>query len=184
MRIPSSPSIRPPALSRPLTRKRHPTIPLSRYLVYALRLAISLLVIHYEYLTFYSHAQSCQWDDSPTFSTLGGKRLSLKDEAGGSGGGGYEGVQPFHSLVLADPQLLDMRSYPGRSWVGRKVGIWLTDSYARKSWYFVIGSKGTAGRGVDGVVWMGDLLDSGVHMIEKDECVFVFSSRMRADDLF
>ena len=167
MRIPASPSIRTPALSRPLPRKRHHATPLPKSLVYGLRILISLLVIHYEYITFYSHASSCQWDDSPTFSTLGTKRLSIKEDNAASGG--YEGIQPFHSLVLADPQLLDMRSYPGRNRIARRLGIWVTDSYARKSWSFVIGSKGSAGRGVDGVVWMGDLLDSGVHMIEKDE---------------
>ncbi|KAI5481041.1 CDC1p [Pseudohyphozyma bogoriensis] len=72
--------------------------------------------------------------------------------------------------MAADPQLIDMRSYPGRNWVSRKLGVWFTDAYLRKSWRFVIKSEEEhGGGGVDAVVWLGDLLDSGVESVDRSE---------------
>lgn len=72
----------------------------------------------------------------------------------------------------ADPQLLDMHSYPERLWIARKLGVWFTDNYLRKAWRFVIKSKG-AGGGVDAVIWLGDLLDSGVESVDRKELSFM-----------
>jgi ethanolamine phosphate phosphodiesterase len=78
------------------------------------------------------------------------------------------GAQPWHVLVVADPQLLDMRSYPGRNWLARWLGVKFTDNYARKAWRFVKGSRGKDGP-LDSVVWLGDLLDSGVESVDRKE---------------
>lgn len=71
-------------------------------------------------------------------------------------------------LIVADPQLLDMRSYPGRNWLARWLGVQFTDAYARKAWRFVRRSEGKNGK-LDSVVWLGDLLDSGVDSVDRKE---------------
>lgn len=48
------------------------------------------------------------------------------------------------------------------------MGIKVTDAYARKAWSFVKRSKGKDGV-LDGVVWLGDLLDSGVESVDRKE---------------
>lgn len=145
-------------MARPLQRRRR--TPSSRLLINTLRVLVTVCVLWYEYGTFWSHTRSCTWDDAPSTLVAGVKTPTTPVG------------EPFHSLVLGDPQLLDMRSYPGRGWLARWLGVRITEAYARKSWRFAIRSKGTAGRGVDGVVWLGDLLDSGfLGLMDTAECV-------------
>ncbi|GAA5894061.1 hypothetical protein JCM5296_001001 [Sporobolomyces johnsonii] len=177
----SSPIIRKPSLARVPRRKRALTPPLPRPLLHLVRALIVALVLWFEYGTFYASARfGCGFDDSPsTKGRVWDESLSLGANQGGwraderwreaAGAGRREG-QPFHVLVAADPQLLDMRSYPGRNWALRWLGVKVTDMYARKSWWFVSRkSRGKGGGGVDAVVWLGDLLDSGVEMVDRRE---------------
>lgn len=132
------------------------------------RTVIVLLVLWFEYGTFYSHVHwHCSFDDRPTtkdqvwdpsIGLIGGWRSS----------DAFGGTKPFHALIVSDPQILDMRSYPGRPWIARWLGIKVTEQYARKSWSFVRRSRGQTG-GVQGVVWLGDLLDSGVDTVDTKE---------------
>lgn len=160
----ASPSIRPPA-SRPAGLRPRKASLLPRPLLLTLRCLVVLLVLHFEYLTFLSHTASCKFNDSPS---LTGKTYNaegdfwLDDPR-------WLGTKGFHVLLAADPQLLDMRSYPGRNWIARWLGVLVTDAYARKAWHFVSQSKGTGGAGADGMVWLGDLLDSGVESVDRRE---------------
>lgn len=156
IRGPSVPRRRKPPTSRSV---------LPKSVRISLQIAIVLLVFYNEYLVFYWSVTSCSFDDSPS---LGTRSWDLTNDTWLEGDERWKGVKPFHTLVLADPQLLDMRSYPGRNWMLRKLGVWLTDAYARKSWRLVIRTKGKEG-GVDGVVWLGDLLDSGVESVDRRE---------------
>ncbi|GAA5964234.1 hypothetical protein JCM21900_002876 [Sporobolomyces salmonicolor] len=177
----SSPIIRKPSLGLAPRRKRALTPPLPRPLLHLVRALIVALVLWFEYGTFYASARfGCGFDDSPsTKGRVWDGSLALSETRGGwrtderwreaARAGRREG-QPFHVLVVADPQLLDMRSYPGRNWALRWLGVKVTDMYARKSWRFVSRkSRGKGGGGVDAVVWLGDLLDSGVEMVDRRE---------------
>ncbi|BGP22523.1 hypothetical protein JCM10295v2_001408 [Rhodotorula toruloides] len=182
-KIVSSPIIRSPSLlPRPLPRPRRTlTPPLPSTLILALRVLLVALVLWSEALAFRFAAQwKCGFDDSPSVKgrvwdgTLDSsssrtrgwttdnrwRAASLSHDKRG---------KPFHVLIVTDPQLLDMRSYPDRNWLLRWLGVKVTDSYARKSWRAVTQSRGKGGGGVDAVVWLGDLLDSGTEMVDRKE---------------
>ncbi|GAA6041730.1 hypothetical protein JCM8097_008302 [Rhodosporidiobolus ruineniae] len=189
----ATPTIRKPStFSSSLSRRprRKPlTPPLPPRALLALRVVLVALVLWFELGTFRAHSSGffglggCKWDDSPSVSgRVWDGSFALASSRGGEKGGwvaddrwkvasqdGARAGRPFHVLVAADPQLLDMRSYPGRSWILRKVGVWITDLYARKSWRAVLGSRGTGGTGLDAVVWLGDLLDNGLDAVDQRE---------------
>ncbi|KAM0792674.1 hypothetical protein ACM66B_002454 [Microbotryomycetes sp. NB124-2] len=129
--------------------------------------SLVLVVLWCEWGTFYRHVNlKCGFNDEPSTSgrvwdpiTSGWNLNSTFKDSG---------AKPFHVLVVSDPQLLDMRSYPGRNKILKWLGIKVTNMYARKSWSFVTRSKGQMG-GVDGIVWLGDLLDSGVESVDQAE---------------
>jgi len=157
-----SPIIRKPSLLRPPRARATNSLPPSALLT--LRISILALVTYCELLTFYTHANSCAFNDTPSVQPVSYDPATdawLDDSR-------WVGVQPFHALILADPQLIDMRSYPGRSWILRWLGVKITDGYAKKAWRFVKASRGKMGQ-VDGVVWLGDLLDSGVDTVDQNE---------------
>merc|ERR1712093_727363 len=55
---------------------------------------------------------------------------------------GYEltstGSKPFKLLIISDPQLLDMRSYPLRNWIYKFIAMSFTDNFARRSWRMIL----------------------------------------------
>ncbi|BGO89273.1 hypothetical protein NBRC10512_003911 [Rhodotorula toruloides] len=182
-KIVSSPIIRSPSLlPRPLPRRRRTlTPPLPPALILALRILLVALVLWSEILAFRVAATwQCGFDDSP--SVKGRVWDGTVDPSSSRSRGWTPDVRwrdaarshdargkPFHVLILTDPQLLDMRSYPSRNWVLRWLGVKMTDLYARKSWKAVTRSRGKGGGGVDAVVWLGDLLDSGTEMVDRKE---------------
>lgn len=159
-----SPSIRKPSLLRQWHRPQPSSSSLSPSALLSLRIAVLGLVTYYELITFYTHQVKCEFDDSPSASssTYRPETDSWVED------GRFIGVQPFHALIAADPQLIDMRSYPGRSWILRCLGVRITDAYAKKAWHFVRNSHGTMGP-LDGIVWLGDLLDSAVDTADVNE---------------
>ena len=137
-------------------------------LVNITRLVWLLVVFWYELGTFYSHTSSCQWPDDfqsqPVRpSTLLSERelietvvFVIKELSNGS---------PTHVLVVADPQILDHRSYPDRPpWL-----VWLSqvivDLNLRKSWRAVLRRR------PDAVVFLGDMMDNGRHAMSDEEYV-------------
>ena len=154
-----SPSIRSPSLlqSSPL-----PTLPsrnslsrnsLSRNTIMILQGLIVLLVGWYEYGIFYLQAQK-SWNcfiqqQQPSHSTT-----TLPEGEG------------FKVLIVTDPQLLDMeKSYQGRNKGLKWLSIKITNQFMKKSWKFLSRTN----RGIDAVVWNGDLLDNGREMEIRDD---------------
>lgn len=71
-----------------------------------------------------------------------------------------------HVDSLLPQQLLDLRSFPDRSLLRRYASIWATDNYARKAWRMILRRHRP-----DAVFFLGDLLDSGVEVTDRDEWV-------------
>lgn len=74
-------------------------------------------------------------------------------------------TEPTHVLLVADPQILDQRSYPGRD----PALMWLTqrivDMNMRRSW------RATQTLHPDVVVFLGDMMDGGRFAMSDPECV-------------
>ncbi|KAH9855252.1 Metallo-dependent phosphatase-like protein [Lenzites betulinus] len=102
-----------------------------------LRLIWMLVMLWYELGTFYSHTASCLWPDDALTSASA------------------PSLSPTHVLLVADPQILDHRSYPDRPpWLMR-LSQFIVDLNIRKSW------RAVRRRRPDSVVFVGDMMDSG-----------------------
>lgn len=68
-------------------------------------------------------------------------------------------------MIVADPQILDHRSYPGRgaflTWLSRII----VDLNLRKNWWVATSKK------PDAVVFLGDMMDGGRFDMSDEECV-------------
>ncbi|KAI0915723.1 hypothetical protein AcV5_010470 [Taiwanofungus camphoratus] len=98
--------------------------------------------------TFFSHVNHCKW---PGASTTNNNRIYST------------GTRPTHVLVIADPQILDSHSYPGRnSWL-----MWLSqvmvDLNLRKSWRAALRLQ------PDMIVFLGDMMDGGRASVSDEE---------------
>ncbi|KAI0633365.1 Metallo-dependent phosphatase-like protein [Trametes polyzona] len=111
-----------------------------------LRLSWLLVLCWYEIGTFYHHTASCPWPD---------EALASANTAD-------------HVLLIADPQILDHRSYPDRpAWLMR-LSQFIVDLNIRKSW------RATLRRHPDSVVFLGDMMDNGrVDMPDEEYARYV-----------
>lgn len=161
------PTIRSPSLHTSSLRLRPqtltPRIPLA--LKRTLQSLILILVAWFEFGVFYSTVKLCGgFDQRPSKKGLRQSHDGkwVKDERWKNA----SGEQGFRVLVVTDPQLLDINSYPGRNFVLKKLGIWLSRQYQKKSWYFLTSSLKS--HQIQGLVWNGDLFDNGI-TIASDE---------------
>lgn len=122
-------------LYRNLTR--HSSI--TRFLSLA---AIPLLVIAWIYAirsgerrTYEQHVQSCNWSSWEDWPA---------------------GATPHHLVFIADPQIVDPHTYPGRPWPLSYLTERYTDRYMRRN-YQLINEK----LDPDSIVFLGDLFDGG-----------------------
>ncbi|KAG7098706.1 hypothetical protein E1B28_000619 [Marasmius oreades] len=99
----------------------------------ALRLAWVLITLWFELGTFYSAQKACSWLDAE-FSI--GSNLT-------------------HVLVIADPQILDHRSYPDRNVLLQYLSQVIVDLNLRKNWRSALRSR------PDVVLFLGDMMDGG-----------------------
>lgn len=104
------------------------------------------LISYNEMGAFRNRVLKCAWPDASL-------ELSSSD-----------GLQtPTHVLVLADPQILDSQSYPGR----HPLLLWLTrvlvDGYLRKSWNAAMRLK------PDMVIFLGDMMDGGRYALSDEQ---------------
>lgn len=113
-------------------------LPRQRRVVNLLRLAWTVLVFWYEYFIFKNSVRSCHWPDHNA------ARLSNVD-----------GTSPARILVVADPQILDRRSYPDRSAFLSYLTRLVVDLNLRKNWLAAISKN------PDIVVFLGDMMDGG-----------------------
>ncbi|GAA6021325.1 hypothetical protein JCM11491_005804 [Sporobolomyces phaffii] len=119
-------------------------------LAWGARLAVAVVVAWFELGTFLFAGLATRFTCTTT--------ITDQDDEGG-----------FTVLVVADPQVLDMRkSYPERSKLARWVSIAVTNRFLSKSWTAVTTTTRRTGTPVDAVVWNGDLLDNGRDM-DDDE---------------
>ncbi|KAK2463173.1 hypothetical protein APHAL10511_004828 [Amanita phalloides] len=106
-------------------------------IVKALRLFWTFVVIWFEYGTFWFAVNRCSWPDF---------RLQTSSPSA---------TRPTHVLVIADPQILDHRSYPGRLAILNYVSRVMVDLNLRKSW------RAATRLRPDAVVFLGDMMDGG-----------------------
>lgn len=66
------------------------------------------------------------------------------------------GAKPHHLIFVADPQLIDPHSYPGRPWPISSLTVTITDNYMRRSYNQLQGQLQP-----DTVFFLGDLFDGG-----------------------
>ncbi|KZT67161.1 Metallo-dependent phosphatase [Daedalea quercina L-15889] len=115
------------------------------------------VVGHGEIWTFSQHVGRCRWPDTALYSEHDSSDSLL-------------GIK--HMLLVADPQILDEQSYPGRSpWL-----VWLTrllvDLNMRKSWRAALALHPNA------VVFLGDMMDNG-RMDQSDDGYEEYFQRFR-----
>ncbi|KAL7281268.1 hypothetical protein ACG7TL_004576 [Trametes sanguinea] len=123
-------------------------------LVNFLRLVWLFTIAWYELGTFYHHTSSCPWPDEPLSHS------------------GTTVARPTHVLLVADPQILDHRSYPDRPpWLMR-LSQFIVDLNLRKSWRATLRCR------PDAVVFLGDMMDNGRLDMPDEE----FRSIFAADD--
>lgn len=67
-----------------------------------------------------------------------------------------QGADPYHVLLVADPQLVDPHTYPGRPWPLSSLTVAYTDSYMRKNFQHLTGTLAP-----DSLMFLGDLFDGG-----------------------
>ncbi|KAF7361777.1 Metallo-dependent phosphatase [Mycena venus] len=103
-----------------------------------LKLLWTVLALWYEHATFIYSVHRCSWPDS---------EIQARTDAS---------VQkPTHVLLVADPQILDHRSYPDRSPLLTYISQLLVDLNLRKSWRAALRMR------PDVVVFLGDMMDGG-----------------------
>ncbi|KAK4192606.1 putative cell division control protein [Podospora australis] len=84
---------------------------------------------------FHSQVESCHWSNWEHWSP---------------------GAEPHRVALVADPQLIDPHSYPGRPWPIQSLTILLTDNYLRRSYRQLQQQLDP-----DSVFFLGDLFDGG-----------------------
>lgn len=115
-------------------------------LLIGLRLLWCLAILYGELWAFTAAVHSCKWPTDFRYELT------------------RTGSKPFKLLLIADPQILDLRSYPDKNFISKHLWIWFTDNYARKAWRTVVKQHKP-----DAVFFLGDLLDSGVEVTDRDE---------------
>ncbi|THH03564.1 hypothetical protein EW146_g10400 [Bondarzewia mesenterica] len=92
-----------------------------------------LTVLWCELGVFFRSSLSCTWPDPAPHSH----------------------VSPKHVLIVADPQVLDAHSYPGRNPLLTALSQHIVDLNLRKSWRVAKSTR------PDAVIFLGDMMDNG-----------------------
>lgn len=79
-----------------------------------------------------------------------------------------KGANPHHLVLVADPQIVDPHSYPGRPWPLNPLTILVTDNYLRRSYLAVQRHLRP-----DSVFFLGDLFDGGREWKTRQGTAFV-----------
>lgn len=67
-----------------------------------------------------------------------------------------DGVLPARVALVADPQIIDAHTYPGRNWILQRVSEFIVDVYLRRNWVYINSELDP-----DANVFLGDLFDGG-----------------------
>ncbi|KAK3329721.1 calcineurin-like phosphoesterase-domain-containing protein [Apodospora peruviana] len=84
---------------------------------------------------FHSKVESCNWSNWESWPA---------------------GADPHHLVLVADPQLIDPHSYPGRPWPVNDLTVLVTDNYLRRSYNQLVSQLSP-----DTIFFLGDLFDGG-----------------------
>jgi len=76
-----------------------------------------------------------------------------------------KGKEATHVLIVADPQILDERSYPERSSLLRTISRIFVDMNLRKAWHVAKSTRPHA------VIFLGDMMDNGFADTHITQCV-------------
>ncbi|KAF8070577.1 Metallo-dependent phosphatase-like protein [Lyophyllum atratum] len=117
-----------------------------RMVVVGLRITWILIIIWYELGVFFSSVRHCYWPDST---------LSVSPSESQSA--------PSHVLLIADPQVLDHRSYPERGPYLTYLTQLVVDLNLRKNWWAALRKR------PDAVIFLGDMMDGGRFDMSDDE---------------
>lgn len=114
-----------------------------------LTLAWLLVLWHGERQSFRDHIRRCDWEEWEDWHR--GRPSDSGDDRAGA-----EAASPHRLIFVADPQLVDPHTYPGRPWPLSSLTIYYTDLYLRRSFSLLqrILAPHT-------VVFLGDLFDGG-----------------------
>lgn len=112
--------------------------------VNGLRAAWIVVVIWYEVCTFDYVLDTCQWPDIHQPDTPNSRIARV--------------------LVVADPQIIDHRSYPTRGFLTKASGQFFIDLNLRRSWHSTINRVKP-----HAVVFLGDLMDNGRATMSNSE---------------
>uniref|UniRef100_A0A0W0FH69 UTP--glucose-1-phosphate uridylyltransferase n=1 Tax=Moniliophthora roreri TaxID=221103 RepID=A0A0W0FH69_MONRR len=103
------------------------------YLKNFLRLLWVLVIVWYELVVFHKASSACSWPDA-----------SFPKKS-----------RPTHVLLVADPQIIDQRSYPDRNFILNWLTRFIVDLNLRKNWRAALRSQ------PDAVFFLGDMMDGG-----------------------
>ncbi|KAG5648554.1 hypothetical protein DXG03_003165 [Asterophora parasitica] len=120
-----------------------------RIVVNGLRVFWIVITVWYELGVFFSSVRRCTWPDT-AFSEVSDSPFQ-RDDA------------PFHVLLIADPQILDHRSYPERGPYLTYLTRLVVDLNLRKNWRAALRKK------PDAVIFLGDMMDGGRFDMSEDE---------------
>ncbi|KAG6886184.1 hypothetical protein C0993_000702 [Termitomyces sp. T159_Od127] len=114
--------------------------------VNGLRFFWVIITLWYELGVFFRSVSSCNWPDA----ALG---LAYSDAA----------HTPAHILLVADPQIIDHRSYPERGPFLTYLSRLVVDLNLRKAWWAAVRKQ------PDVVIFLGDMMDGGRLDMTDDE---------------
>ncbi|KAL1748738.1 Metallo-dependent phosphatase-like protein [Schizophyllum fasciatum] len=119
-------------------------------LLQTLKIGWVFTIAYFEFWTFYRHADACEWPALHNYA----------DDA-------------EHVLLVADPQILDMNSYPDRHPALQWLSQVIVDLNLRKNWRAALRSRPNK------IVFLGDMLDNG-RMDMTDEQYAAYHRRFRS----
>ncbi|CAE6461304.1 unnamed protein product [Rhizoctonia solani] len=138
-----------------LTNKRRARVYSQPLVINSLRFFWICLIFWLEIGVFYWSLRSCHWPDS-TIKTA-------------------QRPHPTHVMLIADPQIIDHRSYPGRPEWLKALSQFIVDSNLRKSW------RAARHLSPDIVVFLGDMMDGGRYRMLDQEYESYYA---RFNDIF
>lgn len=130
-----------------------------RPVVNILRLIWVFAILFYEYGVFIESVRRCSWPDSRLLPEKGNTTPESNS-------------RPHHVLLVADPQIVDRRSYPHRFAPIAYLTRLLVDLNMRKNWQVALRKQ------PDTIVFLGDVMDNGRLDMFDDEYVFTPLSRV------
>ncbi|CAK7895886.1 cell division control protein 1 [[Candida] anglica] len=121
------------------------------HLLVVLVLAWLVVFIYHERYSPYFHAKACKWPRVSEYETVDGSETPAPDDAGFDAQ-----LETAHIMLIADPQLIDNHTYPGRNELLLDLSKHTADAYLKKNYRAL-----TRFTQPDHIIFLGDYLDNG-----------------------